>query len=108
MSYFRYPSCDDWRDHQRQAQEDARYYSHAHQPDRWDNEDCRRAYDDEYRHQEHLRQQREDEEAAQARHERQQQEARAEAQRQEEAQYEQYLEEQRQLEQQPAEPEPTQ
>ena len=54
MSY-RYPNCDDYRNHQDEARRDASYGGHLHRPSPWDEPDCRRAYDDEYRRQELLR-----------------------------------------------------
>lgn len=50
--------CDDKRKHEREAQEDARYGSHSHQPDRWDDEACYRVYSDAYHAEEYRQAQR--------------------------------------------------
>lgn len=64
MSSFRYPSCNDWQEHQRDGQRDAHRHSRLHEPDRYGNRDCYLAYDD-ARREETSRMNREAEEAAQ-------------------------------------------
>lgn len=104
MSSWRYPSCDDHRRHQEDAERDARYHSHAHQPSSWDEPDCRRAYDDAYR-QEESRQQRLAEEAAEERRqERMAEEHRQEAMREQEQEDEYYHQQQEQGEPEPIQP----
>ncbi len=95
MSSWRYPSCDDYRKHQDDAREDARYHSHAHQPSSWDERDCRRAYDDAYRQAEYERTQQEERQAAEQREEARMETARREARQEQERQEETaYYEEQ--------------
>lgn len=64
MSPFRYPSCSDWQDHQRDGRRDAHMHSRLNEPDRYDSPDCYSAYDD-ARRAEANRMEREAEEAAQ-------------------------------------------
>lgn len=46
MYSSRYPNCGDWEKHQQEGRDDARYHSHSHEPNRWDNTDCHDAYRD--------------------------------------------------------------
>ena len=95
MNSWRYPSCDDVRRHQDDARSDARYHSHMHQPSRFDEPDCRRAYDDEYRRQEQAQQERAEQEAAERREQARAEEARQQARWEEERQQEQAYEDER-------------
>lgn len=90
-----YSSCHDVRKHEDEARKDARYGSHQHQPDRWDDPACRLVYDEEYRRQERLQEQREEEAAAEARREQAQAEARRLAAQEEERRYEEEQEQER-------------
>ncbi len=107
-----YSDCDDARRHEREAQEDARYGSRSHQPDRWGDEACYRVYADAYRAEEYRQEEKAAEEAAEARRLAHLEAAREEARQLEEQQEAEYYRQQEEdyhrglAEQAAAEPQP--